>query len=102
MNEKVNQQVRQAIGDHDVAHPYWKEERREREIREAREVEARAGGARWPGVKPSSNWQRTTRRRGAIGSICLGRLYHGVSAHSDPEQEGFSVHEPCNHHTLSG
>jgi hypothetical protein len=42
MNDKVNQQVREAIADHYAAHPYWRQEKRDREMKEAQEAEARA------------------------------------------------------------
>jgi hypothetical protein len=42
MDEKTRQQVREAIADHDAAHPYWRQERRDREIKEAEERAQRA------------------------------------------------------------
>jgi hypothetical protein len=42
MDEKTRQQVREAIADHETAHPGWREEARERREREDRAAEARA------------------------------------------------------------
>lgn len=41
MDEKTRQQVREAIADHEAAHPHWRQERRDREIAEAQAAEAR-------------------------------------------------------------
>jgi hypothetical protein len=42
MDEKTRQQVREAIADHEAAHPHWREEARDRMIAEAQQAEARA------------------------------------------------------------